>query len=192
MRCLAFYPLLVALLLFIGCSSVDPEPTAPATPPVASEPATRFPVPDTLIAGQGWQLPVYRSFDALAPLFDLETDTTYVVNFWATWCKPCVAELPAFQQLIEETADEPVRVLLVSLDFENQLEKRLLPFVEDRGLQNDVIYLGDTKTNAWIDRVSPEWSGAIPATILLRNGEEAFYERGFTYDELAEVVMELK
>ncbi|MFT5167540.1 MAG: thiol-disulfide isomerase/thioredoxin, partial [Saprospiraceae bacterium] len=73
-----------------------------------------------------YQAPViYDNFEALVPLFEKQNDTTYVINFWATWCKPCVAELPYFEELHNRYKGKKVKVLLISLDFPNQIEKKL-------------------------------------------------------------------
>lgn len=50
-------------------------------------------------------------------------DTFYVVNYWATWCAPCIKELPYFDQLQKAHKDKPVKVLLVSLDFPSRYKK---------------------------------------------------------------------
>src|ERR1043165_4592291 len=54
-----------------------------------------------------------------------QNDTTYVLNFWATWCKPCVEELPGFDSLLVLESKNPVKIILVSLDFKEDLEKRV-------------------------------------------------------------------
>jgi thiol-disulfide isomerase/thioredoxin len=51
------------------------------------------------------------------------TDTIYVVNFWATWCKPCVEELPIFDSLNLEVKGQAIKVLLVNLDFVEKQRK---------------------------------------------------------------------
>lgn len=127
-------------------------------------------------------------FNGLKPLLDKRNDTTYVVNFWATWCSPCVKELPAFERVHIEYGNQAVSVKLVSLDFRKQLESRLIPFIQKYNLQPEVILLDDPDSNAWIDKVSPEWSGALPATLIYNRNFRAFYERGFTYEELAEII----
>ena len=111
-------------------------------------------------------IPVYKKFDAIEPLFSQTSDTTYVINFWATWCKPCIEELPYFENLHQKYANKKLRVILVSLDFPKQLKSKLLPFIEKHQLQSDVVVLTDPKQNDWIDRVSPEWEGAIPITVI--------------------------
>lgn len=129
------------------------------------------------------EVPVY-DFEGLQPLLQKQNDTTYVVNFWATWCKPCVAELPVFEDLNKKYKDKKVKVLLVSLDFIKNYNSRLLPFIKDQKIQSQVVLLNDPRSNEWIDRVSPQWSGAIPATLIYRNNQRMFYERSFTTPEL--------
>ncbi len=131
----------------------------------------------------------YARFEALAPLLEADNDTVYVINFWATWCKPCVAEMPYFEQLVADFADRPVRVVLVSLDFPDQIESKLIPFVRQRRLRAEVAVLLDERFNEWIPRVDASWGGAIPATHLHRGGEKVFHPRAFrSYDELRELV----
>lgn len=129
------------------------------------------------------QVPVV-DFEGFQPYLKKTADTTYVVNFWATWCKPCVKELPAFEKLNREYRNEKVKVLLVSLDFIKHYDSKLIPFIKKYNLQSEVILLNDPRSNRWIDKVSPEWSGAIPATVIYRGDKRGFYEQSFTYEEL--------
>jgi len=103
----------------------------------------------------------------LAFIFQQKNDTTYVINFWATWCAPCVKELPYFEKLNQKYTDKKVKVILVSQDFSKQLEKKLKPFLEKNKLQSEVLVLIDPDANSWIDKVNPAWSGAIPATVII-------------------------
>lgn len=131
----------------------------------------------------------YESYAALEKTFKNDSDTTYVVNFWATWCKPCVEELPYFETLHNTYADKKVKVILVSLDFKKQIEKKLVPFIEKNNLQSNVVVLVDPDANRWIDAIDPEFSGAIPATKIYRQGKSAFYEKSFaSFDELNNIV----
>lgn len=129
------------------------------------------------------QIPV-MNFEQLEPRLHKSNDTTYVVNFWATWCKPCVDELPAFEELNRKYSNRPVKVLLVSLDFVRNLESRVIPFIKNQNLKSEIILLNDPKSNVWIDKVNPEWSGAIPATLIYNRSKRTFYERAFHFEEL--------
>ena len=84
------------------------------------------------------EIPIYGSFDDLEPLFNKQTDTTYVINFWATWCKPCIEELPYFEKLHKDFGSEKLKVILVSLDFPKDFKTKLIPFVEEHQLRSDV------------------------------------------------------
>ncbi|MGB1431065.1 MAG: TlpA family protein disulfide reductase [Flavobacteriaceae bacterium] len=86
------------------------------------------------------------SFDyqQLQPLLHQNSESVQVVNFWATWCAPCIKELPYFEELNKL---EGVEVLLVSLDFPKHKQKRLIPFVEKHKLQSKVVHLDDENEN---------------------------------------------
>ncbi len=130
-------------------------------------------------------------FDTFAPMLEKEDDHTYVINFWATWCAPCVREIPYFEKLYANYKDDGLRVILVSLDNPDHLESRVIPFIERHDLQSEVILMDDVNANRWIPLVSEEWSGAIPATIIYNNSFRGFYEKEFKYDELKEIVLPL-
>lgn len=107
-----------------------------------------------------------------------QNDTTYLYNFWATWCKPCVEELPHFIELADKYKEGPYRFIFVSLDSKKNTSK-LQSFVEKNLKNQYVIQLSDTKYNNWIDKVDPAWSGSIPATLLTKNSKKEFYEQQF-------------
>lgn len=127
-------------------------------------------------------------FKGLESLLNKQNDTTYVINFWATWCMPCLKELPYFQQIHDEFSQEKVKVILVSLDFLKHLDTRLKPFMQKNHLTPEVILLNDPDSNVWIDKVSPDWSGAIPATVIYNKNFHNFYEKSFTYEELQTII----
>lgn len=134
---------------------------------------------------------IYASFDDFEALLHREDGQLYVVNFWATWCKPCIKELPYFEAINEKYKDKGVSVLLVSLDGGKQIEKNLIPFLKENKLKSKVVVLDDTDFNSWIDKVSPEWSGAIPASLFYNNKEREFREQSFEYEELEALVHQM-
>lgn len=127
-------------------------------------------------------------YEGLKPYLHKNTDTTYVVNFWATWCKPCVEEMPAFQKLRKQFEDKPFKLLLVSMDFPSQIDSRLKPYIKDNDIKAQVIVLDDTDSDSWISKVSEKWSGALPGTLIYNRDKRAFYEKAFDYKELKEIV----
>jgi len=128
-------------------------------------------------------LEVY-DYNGLEPFLNKKDDKTYVVNFWATWCAPCVKELPYFETLNENYKSNNLEVVLVSLDFPKQYDKRLKPFMVKHQLKSKVMALNDTDSNTWINKISPEWTGAIPATLIYNKNKRQFYEHSFNYEQL--------
>ncbi|HSD14180.1 MAG TPA: TlpA disulfide reductase family protein [Flavobacterium sp.] len=123
-------------------------------------------------------------FNSLEPLLHKNNKITYVINFWATWCVPCVKELPYFEQINKKYKDQNVKVILISMDMPKKVETALIPFVKKKKLESVVVHLDDPDANAWIEKVDKNWSGAIPATIIYNNTTRKFYERSFTLEEL--------
>jgi len=123
-------------------------------------------------------------FKGLAPLLNKNDDTIYVVNFWATWCAPCVKELPYFEAIHRDYQSKNVKVILVSLDFPNQYVTKLKPFIKKHQLKSKIVVLNDVDSNNWIPKINKDWSGAIPATIIYNKDKKRFYEKSFNLDEL--------
>ncbi|MFV0540986.1 MAG: TlpA family protein disulfide reductase [Aestuariibaculum sp.] len=128
-------------------------------------------------------LEVY-DFVGFEQFLNINDDKIHVVNFWATWCAPCVKELPYFETIGKKYANKNVEVLLVSLDFPHLYDIKLKPFISKHKLKSKVIALDDVDMNTWIPKVDKSWSGALPATLIYKNGKRVFYESSFTLDEL--------
>ena len=173
------FPLLV-LLVLAACKEQKKAEVEPKTTEEVQEVTDR-------LAGK---YPIY-DFKGLQPLLEQDNDTTYIINFWATWCEPCVAELPYFEELGKNYADQKVSVVLVDLDMKRAWEKRLLPFLEKRQLTSKVVILDDPKQNTWIPLVDEAWGGGIPATLIYKGDIRQFYEQGFTAEELNTAFQEI-
>lgn len=132
------------------------------------------------------------SFSQLEEILQKKDDTLRVVNFWATWCKPCVEELPHFEKLNQTYKDKPVKVILVSLDFKDKLPM-VKGFVERKGIKSSVLLLDQGNPNEWIDKISSEWSGAIPATLFVRakTSTRKFHEGDYDYETLEKQIQQL-
>lgn len=123
-------------------------------------------------------------FDGLKPFLETATDTVFVVNFWATWCAPCIKELPYFEALNAAYSEKNVEVVLVSLDFPKKYDSHLKPFIAKNELKSKVVALNDMDSATWIPLIDRDWSGAIPATLIFNKDKRQFYEHTFTYEEL--------
>lgn len=135
-------------------------------------------------------IPVYNNFDDLEYIFHQKNDTTYVINFWATWCGPCVKELPYFEQLHAVHSAEKLKIILVSLDFPRQIESKLIPFVKKRQLKSEVVVLTDEAYNVWIDKVDSNWDGAIPVTLVYNSEKRHFTKSEFKDFESLNAIVE--
>jgi thiol-disulfide isomerase/thioredoxin len=132
--------------------------------------------------------------DQLENRFSNGKDTVYVVNFWATWCAPCVAEMPNFEKLQSAYRDQPLKVLMISVDFKSKLESAVKPFVKKKKLQNELFLLNEKSQQEYIDKISKDWSGALPTTLIVNRTKSIrkIYEQEFTYTELEKVYQSSK
>ncbi|TYP73650.1 TlpA disulfide reductase family protein [Aquimarina intermedia] len=139
--------------------------------------------PIAIVEAKGYAIPVY-DFENFKVLLGKKDDKIRVVNFWATWCKPCIEEMPYFELVNSAYADKNVEVILVSLDVPSQIESKLIPYLERQNIQSQVVVLDDPDANSWIPKVDEDWTGAIPATYIYKGNECYFYEQSFSYNEL--------
>ena len=131
----------------------------------------------------------FQNFDELNAYIQKNSEKPLVVNFWATWCAPCVKELPYFQKLHQENPN--VKVVTVSLDFDKQVESKLKPFLKKKNYSFVTTYMADKKFNNWISKVDENWSGAIPATWIINGNKGLFVEQEFaSFEELNQFVNE--
>lgn len=132
------------------------------------------------------QIPV-ENFDQLEKRWNKQNDTVYLVNYWATWCKPCIEELPDFIELEKELKNQKFKMILVSLDFKSQIESRVVPFLKESNISSQVIVLNDNP-NEWINKVNENWDGDIPVTQIIKNGKKEFHNSSLDLEELKKIV----
>ena len=121
------------------------------------------------------------------------TDTVYVVNFWATWCGPCVEELPNFEKLQQKYKDQPLKVLLVSMDFQSKF-KEVKNFAVMHKLKAEVFLAARKSDQELIDGIAKDWGGALPGTLIVnaKKGIRKFYEQEFTFEQLNKLYLDNK
>ena len=118
----------------------------------------------------------------------------HVINFWATWCGPCLKELPYFEKINSEGRPD-VEVTLVSLDLDLDPDpQKVRRFVKLKKLQSRVVMLDETNPDSWIDKIEQEWSGALPATIIInqKTGKRIFIGRAVRHGELEQHLNEIQ
>jgi len=140
------------------------------------------------------EVKVYTEFENFEQdyLLGKSKDTTYVINFWATWCRPCVKELPYFEQLAKENTGKPFKLVLVSLDFDDKV-KAVKSLLAKKGIASEAVMLADPHADEWIEQVDSAWSGAIPATVIIKDGKRHFFEKSYeSYEELKQEITNVK
>jgi len=133
------------------------------------------------------EIKIYN-FHALEPMLHQQNDTTYVINFWAMWCKPCVEELPYFEAIHKNFKQKKVKVILVSLDFGKNVQERLNQFRTKKKISAEILLLDDPDADSWINKVDKNWDGALPATVVYKKNMKEVFTRQVTYQDLAETI----
>jgi thiol-disulfide isomerase/thioredoxin len=118
------------------------------------------------------------------------SDSILVINFWATWCKPCLEELPYFHDIARTYRDRQLKLLLVSLDFKKDYPEQIRSFAKKNGYDSEIIWLDETDADQFCPVIDPTWSGAIPATLIInrRTGYRKFHEGKMKPDELESAI----
>ncbi len=174
--------LVMAIALFSACGGAEGETSKEDTQPTSSS-STHSTLQTTIPSLQ---------YEDLLQLFQKDNDTLYIVNFWATWCAPCVAELPHFLEVNRSMSKtHPIKMYLISLDMPSKIEN-VQDFIQTENVDAEVILLDDAKRmNTWIPAIDDSWSGAIPATLFYKNSKKLFFKEGIlSKEELINLINE--
>jgi thiol-disulfide isomerase/thioredoxin len=120
-----------------------------------------------------------------------ESKTPLIVNFWATFCKPCVEEIPYFQEEVKKHVKDSVKLLLVSLDLEEYYPAKIKTFATKYKFNVPIVWLDETNADYFCTKIDPKWSGAIPATLFINSGTgyRKFYEEQLSQEKLQKEIM---
>jgi thiol-disulfide isomerase/thioredoxin len=130
---------------------------------------------------------VYPTYEQLSRRLAAAPDTTFILNFWATTCPPCRREMPFFEQLAREHADDPVQVITISMDKVEDAGGRVRSFILQAAPHTEALLMADPYRNRWTAEVDTSWYGALPATLLLRGADKRFHFGAFaSYQELTQ------
>lgn len=151
-----FLPLFMALFLFLSCHRDKNE-----------------------------TIEVLDHYSDLQKIIDAQGDRPLILNFWSTYCPPCIKELPLFDSLEVAYKSRDIKVLLINLDAVKDLESRVYPFVKKQGIKQEIKLLNDQNYTKWTEQVDSSWYGALPATLMIKGHKRHF--RFGSYDSFADL-----
>ena len=132
----------------------------------------------------GQNIPKWKLSDLQAAIANADKPTIF--NFWATFCKPCIEEIPYFQELTKKYESAGVQLVLISLDLSEAYPKQIASFATKFKFDAPVKFLDETNADLFCPVVDSSWSGAIPASLFVNNktGYRKFYEEQISKKKL--------
>ena len=114
------------------------------------------------------------------------SDSVLIINFWATFCKPCVEEIPNLLKFTKKYKKEKASLYLVSLDLEDYYPEKIKKFVAKKKYAAKIAWLDESNADYFCAFIDASWSGAIPATLFInnKNGYKKFYEKQLSATEI--------
>jgi thiol-disulfide isomerase/thioredoxin len=158
---------LLSVILMTGCATTNTQKSSTSIPPV-----TRL------------------SFDQLTTYVGQQQGKPLLVNFWATWCEPCVEELPDLIELYHAHHKEGLEMVGFSVDFPEQTDTVVKTFIKAHNIPYPVYVANPDDQDVLINHFSKKWSGAVPATFLYdKTGRLVRMRLGkMTYREMEEFI----
>lgn len=122
-----------------------------------------------------------------------ECETPLIVNFWATYCIPCLKEIPYFEETVKKYKNKGVKLLLVSLDFKEAYPEKVTSFVDKRKFTSDVVWLDETNADYFCPKIDSNWSGVMPATLFINNkkSSRSFFEEEMSKEKFEEEIKKI-
>lgn len=120
-----------------------------------------------------------------------ESKGPLIINFWASWCKPCIEEIPYFQEEVKKHSKDSLQLILVSLDFAEDFPEEVSSVVKKRKFTVPVFWLDETNADYFCPKVDPKWSGGLPATLFInsKTNYRKFFEEKLSHEKLKEEIM---
>lgn len=120
-----------------------------------------------------------------------ESKVPMLIGFWATWCKPCIAEIPGLESTVKKFENDSIQLLLVSLDSKEDFPDAILKTVNQRHFTAPLAWLDETNADYFCPKIDSNWSGAIPASLLInpKTGQRKFFEQPLDPEKLEKEIM---
>ncbi len=134
--------------------------------------------------GMAQSIAIWKLADLEDAIKNAEKPT--IINFWATFCKPCIEEIPYFQELVKKYESSGVELILVSLDVKEAYPKKMKAFASKLKFTAPIRFLDETDADFFCPKVDETWSGAIPASLFINNktGYRNFFEDQLSKEDL--------
>ncbi|WP_081148655.1 TlpA disulfide reductase family protein [Niastella vici] len=110
------------------------------------------------------------------------SDHPIVLNCWATWCAPCVEEIPYFMETVKKYSDQKVELLLVSLDLPKSYPTQIQALIKKKNFEATYFWLNETNADYFCPKIDPKWDGTLPSTLFVntKTGYRKFFGRPMT------------
>jgi len=120
-----------------------------------------------------------------------ESKGPLVINFWATFCKPCMEEIPHFKKLQAKYEKDGLQLLFVSLDMQDDYPEKVNSFIKKKKMAST--WLDETNADYFCPKIDQAWTGAIPATLFINNNRRyrKFIEESLTEEGLEKQIRDL-
>jgi thiol-disulfide isomerase/thioredoxin len=132
--------------------------------------------------------------ERLQKLIQDPSHSIQIVNFWATWCAPCVKELPLLEKLNADAKGD-IKVTLVSMDMNlDPNPEKVYKFIARKNLKSTIVILDEQDPNMFIDKIEKQWTGALPATLVIntKTGIRKFVEKELHDGDLEKLISEVQ
>jgi len=100
-----------------------------------------------------------------------------VLNFWATWCGPCVAEFPELVALDAKYRDKGVKFIGITADDPEDIQPKVIPFIKKHQVKFDIVQQNIEDSEQIMNQITKDWNGVIPVTVVYNKQGALAYSR---------------
>ena len=140
--------------------------------------------------GIAQEIPAWRATDMVNYISDKKGAKVKVINMWATFCKPCIAEIPGFIDEVKKFEND-VELMLISVDLKSHFPKKISDFAKSHHFNAPIVWLNETNADYFCPMLDKSWSGSIPATLIVNpsTGYRKFFEEEMSSEQLEKEII---